>query len=188
MAITLPSHGRGRKWLWIVGGLAVAAAIVGGVVAATGGSDKKSSAPYPSWDACLAAPHSTYKQCVKWFPDEANSPSSHDDAGTTTTTDAPAYTPGPSDFKLDVVTLSKQCFGSAGCNVTYRIQVTYTGPETPDPTRTFDVIYNVTGAESTITNHFTVTGTSVSTQASEFTSTNSDGAVLVATATSVLPE
>jgi hypothetical protein len=43
-------------------------------------------------------------------------------------------TPEPSDFELTVKTLSKQCFGSAGCNITYRIQsgwdgsMTRTGP------------------------------------------------------------
>jgi hypothetical protein len=39
-------------------------------------------------------------------------------------------TPEPSDFELTVKTLSKQCFGSAGCNITYRIQAGWDGSMT----------------------------------------------------------
>lgn len=106
---------------------------------------------------------------------------------TTSTTEAPSYTRVPTDFKLDVVTLRKQCFGSAGCNVSYRVQIKYLGAKLPDATKTFDVVYNVTGAESPVTNHFTVTGSIISSPSEESTSTTSDGAVLVATPTSVLP-
>jgi hypothetical protein len=41
------------------------------------------------------------------------------------TTEAPLA--GPGDFGLSVKLLSQECFGSAGCNITYRVQVDH-GP------------------------------------------------------------
>jgi hypothetical protein len=55
-------------------------------------------------------------------------------------------TPEPSDFELTVKTLSKQCFGSAGCSITYRIQAGWDGSYDPD--RTYEVVYEVRGDES----------------------------------------
>lgn len=55
-------------------------------------------------------------------------------------------TPKPSDFALRVKTLDKQCFGSAGCNVVYRVELAYHGP-TLDPDTTYEVTYEVRGPE-----------------------------------------
>jgi hypothetical protein len=58
----------------------------------------------------------------------------------------PIALPTPEDFTIDVKILEKQCFGSAGCNVVYQIDPTYTGA-TPLTGRTLTVVYEVTGSE-----------------------------------------
>lgn len=99
---------------------------------------------------------------------------------------APADLPMPSEFKLAVKTLSKQCFGSAGCNITYQIEPTYSG-STPLPTdKTLTVVYQVLGGQDgPQINNFTVTGQSVRYDKTEFVGTASSSAVLSATAMSV---
>jgi hypothetical protein len=42
----------------------------------------------------------------------------------TSTPDAPAYTPTTKDFKIALKVKSKDCFGSAGCNVVYELELT----------------------------------------------------------------
>lgn len=58
------------------------------------------------------------------------------------TTPEPAPPPppaaGPADFKLSVKILTQQCFGSAGCNLTYRAQID-SGPSAG----TYEVSYEV---------------------------------------------
>ncbi|MET7671473.1 hypothetical protein [Micromonospora luteifusca] len=98
---------------------------------------------------------------------------------------APVYdTPTKGDFKLKVKTLRKQCFGSAGCNITYRIDVTYVG-DGLDPSSTYEVTYEVKGAEDPIINTFEVTGDSASVQQEETASTKRSGDKLTAVATDV---
>ncbi|MET7709888.1 hypothetical protein [Micromonospora sp. NPDC005413] len=106
-------------------------------------------------------------------------------AAATTAPAAPAYdTPAKGDFKLKVKTLRKQCFGSAGCNITYRIDVTYTG-DGLDPSRTYEVTYEVKGAEDPVINTFEVTGDSASVQQEETASTKRSGDKLTAVVTDV---
>ncbi|MFG2054202.1 hypothetical protein ACGFI9_09230 [Micromonospora sp. NPDC048930] len=110
----------------------------------------------------------------------------------TTAVAAPATTEPPlsydaptkNDFKLRVKILSKECFGSAGCNVTYRINVTYTGTGL-DPSKTYEVTYQVKGAEDPIINTFEVTGDSASVQEEEMASTRRSGDKLTAVVTEV---
>jgi hypothetical protein len=101
------------------------------------------------------------------------------------TTTASTYdTPEPSDFELTVKTLSKQCFGSAGCSLTYRIQAGWDG--TYDPDKTYEVVYEVQGDESgPQTNNFTVTGDKYQVEQEESASTRSAGVKLTARVTSV---
>lgn len=102
-----------------------------------------------------------------------------------TTTKAPAATPKPSDFTLTVKTLSKQCFGEAGCNVTYRVDVAYGGP-TLDPGTTWAVTYEVRGVEDgPQINTMTVRGTKAATDEEEFASTPSASTKLKAIVTDV---
>lgn len=65
----------------------------------------------------------------------------------TTTTEAP-YLPVPADFTLAPVITRKQCFGSAGCNVSYTIDVTYNALKPLDPGATYAITYEVHGGES----------------------------------------
>lgn len=56
-------------------------------------------------------------------------------------------TPDASDFKLDLKTTSKHCFGSAGCNVTVEPDLTYTDAFPLDPSATISITYEVHGDE-----------------------------------------
>jgi hypothetical protein len=98
----------------------------------------------------------------------------------------PAPLPSPSDFTIGVKVLEKKCFGSAGCNVSYRIEPQYTGVRSLDG-NTFIVIYEVTGGEDgPQINNFEVGGDgTVSYQKEESLSTSSSGATLTAKATSI---
>ncbi|GAA2759990.1 hypothetical protein [Actinopolymorpha rutila] len=53
----------------------------------------------------------------------------------------PGYSPVAEDFKLTLRTLKKACFGSAGCNISYRVDMGYLGTETPDASVTYEVTY-----------------------------------------------
>lgn len=99
---------------------------------------------------------------------------------------APKYgTPVAKDFKLTVKTLTKQCFGSAGCNVTYRILVAYSGPDL-DPSKSYDVLYTVRGGEDVVQNKLTVEDGQSSVDEEEMVSTKTSKAKLTAVATDVL--
>lgn len=104
-------------------------------------------------------------------------------AANTPTTTRAGYAPTPADFKLEVVELSKKCFGSAGCLVTFQLNVTYLGAHLPDPARTFTAIYDVTGGDQPMTNRLTINGDQVSTPSEEMIQTSGPDAVLVATVT-----
>lgn len=76
-------------------------------------------------------------------------------ADTTTTTDARTttteghYVPAPADFTLTVVTTKQSCFGSAGCNVSYEIDLNYHGPKPLGANDEWSLIYEVRGGEDT---------------------------------------
>jgi hypothetical protein len=59
----------------------------------------------------------------------------------------PTYRPQAKDFRIKINQTKKQCFGTAGCNISFQIAPTYSGP-LPDPTRIFTVSYKVTGSAS----------------------------------------
>jgi hypothetical protein len=89
-------------------------------------------------------------------------------AGVTATTEAPATeaavvaAPAPADFRLTAKITDKQCFGSAGCNVTFRVDVTYAGTAALDPDKTWLVIYEINGIEDAPqVGNFQLTGTRV---------------------------
>jgi hypothetical protein len=58
------------------------------------------------------------------------------------------WEPKKSDFELKIKTLSKKCFGSAGCNVEVRISPEYVGSgvDLPD-SGTIELTYKLTGTE-----------------------------------------
>jgi hypothetical protein len=57
-----------------------------------------------------------------------------------------AYTPTTADFRLEAKVLRRSCFGSAGCNVSYRVDVSYSGAPL-DPGSSYEVTYKVYGPE-----------------------------------------
>lgn len=96
------------------------------------------------------------------------------------------YEPRKSDWKVGIKILSKKCFGSAGCNVEYRIVPDYVGTRYLPESGTIEVTYDVTGAEDPITNTFTVEGKEASFDDHEMTSVKTSKAVLVAVVTDVV--
>jgi hypothetical protein len=107
-----------------------------------------------------------------------------DGSPATTTTTAAPYVPQPTDFAINVVTLEKSCFGSAGCNITYTVELSYVG-QPLDPSDTWQVIYDIAGGEQTQTETIEVTGSNYSYSPESFIQTPSEGAVLTATVTMV---
>ncbi|MFI7280146.1 hypothetical protein ACIBOV_07755 [Micromonospora chersina] len=175
---TIPAK-RSNARAWIVGGIALVIALCcGGVgIAALSNGDDEPAAD----GASSAAPSITTADPTS-APPTTSAPTT---APATTAPALPLYdTPTKSDFKLKVKILRKQCFGSAGCNVTYRIDVTYTGSGL-DPAKTYEVTYQVKGAEDPIINTFEVTGDSASVPEEETASTKRSGDKLTAAVTDI---
>ena len=104
---------------------------------------------------------------------------------TTTTTSAPAPTPlKPADFQIGIKVLSKKCFGSAGCNVEFRIDPKYVGRQSL-PSGTIEVTYKITGGDDPMTNTFTIEGGTARYPQTEFISTPSSSSTLRAVVTEV---
>lgn len=101
--------------------------------------------------------------------------------------EGPTYAvPTAADFKVTVKILEKQCFGSAGCNITYRISPDYLGAPL-DPSVTWLVTYEVSGVEDgPQVNTFEVTGDEASFDAEETASTGSSKAKLTVKVTEIL--
>jgi hypothetical protein len=59
---------------------------------------------------------------------------------------APTYTPTVKDFKIALKVKSKDCFGSAGCNVTYQPELTIVGAQV-DENGSYEITYEVRGGE-----------------------------------------
>jgi hypothetical protein len=97
---------------------------------------------------------------------------------------AAAEPPAPSAFRLAVKILQKKCFGSAGCNVTYRVDPKFLGPGDPNDT---EVTYEVLGGEDgPQVNTFTIDSAGTASYPSEETvSTPSSRTVLTARVTDV---
>jgi hypothetical protein len=61
----------------------------------------------------------------------------------------PTYTTLDADsFSMTLKTKSRQCFGSAGCNVTVEPDLTYTGLGEIDPDAVYEITYEIRGDES----------------------------------------
>lgn len=98
----------------------------------------------------------------------------------TTTTTAPYDDPRPEDFTIEVIVLSESCFGSAGCNVTYEIEVGWLLHL--DPSMTYQLTYEVTGSEyGTSTDTVEITGEEYVPPFEAMTSTPNAGVDLIAT-------
>lgn len=64
--------------------------------------------------------------------------------------------PTAADFTLALKVVEKHCFGSAGCNLTFDVDLTYNGAGVK-PFSAWDITYDVAGAEDPMTNTITVT-------------------------------
>jgi hypothetical protein len=102
----------------------------------------------------------------------------------TTTTEAAL--PQPSDFTLNVIELSRDCFGSAGCNITYRINPVHTGSGSLDG-QSFTLIYQVEGGDNPKTGNIKVVNGKFNTE-QDFISTSSSSAQITATVTQIVPD
>lgn len=98
---------------------------------------------------------------------------------------AKSYKPTKLDFVLKVKITEKKCFGSAGCNVTYHIDMTYTG-DTLDPSETWLITYQVAGVEDgPAINTLELTGDEYSYDEEEFGQTSSSSKKLTAKVTDI---
>lgn len=94
-----------------------------------------------------------------------------------------AIPPKAEDFIIAIKVLEKKCFGSAGCNVTFRIDPAYSGAADSSST---EVTYEVLGGEDPIINTFTIDSAgTASFDSEEFVSTPSSGGELTAKVTNV---
>ena len=164
-------------------------ALIAGLVGALVGASVTAAAM--SGDPVAKAPTSVSSQATTPpdngpTPDPVTTPTNEP---TATEPPAPTYgTPTKADFKLTAKVLTKQCFGSAGCNLTYRILVSYGGAEL-DPSVTYEVLYQVKGGEDgPVDNKLTVTGTQSSVDEEEFVSTKTSKTKLTAVVTDVLSQ
>ena len=161
-----------RKWAaWAGGG--IVGLLAGLIIGTAGGSDSTTASTDPQPTITVTAPAV-----------ETTAPP----APATTEPPAPPVVAAPTvkDFKLTVKTLTKQCFGSAGCNVTFRILVAYSGPDL-DPGKSYEVLYEVRGGEDgPIANKLTVEGGESSVDEEEMVSTPKSSTKLVAVVTDVM--
>lgn len=111
---------------WIIGGLLLAVVVSVGLVAIfAAGGEKKAVAP-------TAAPAAAGAQVTTdSTPDSAYTP----------------YKPKPTDFKLTPSITRKKCFGSAGCNITFRVDAEYVGKFPLEDDWTWVVVYEINGVE-----------------------------------------
>ena len=161
---------------WVVGSLAVVLVLCAGGVGIAALSNDDSERADGAASSAASRTTSTTSTSAAPVPSSASST-----APALSVYDAPTK----SDFNLKVKVLRKQCFGSAGCNISYRIDVTYTGIGDLDPSNTYEVTYQVNGAEDPIINTFEVTGDSASVPEEEMASTKRSGDKLTAVVTDV---
>jgi len=117
--------------------IAIAAAaliVVGGVAGALGTGGKKATAPARTTSSAPSTTAAAIQPPILEQPTDTT----------------PAYvTPKKGDFEVTLKILSKECFGDAGCNLTYRAKLSQSLPTGAlDPDVTYDLTYVVHGDES----------------------------------------
>lgn len=146
--VITPSPKSPKRWPWIV---AVVAAFAAGatttMVVMSGSSDEKETEP--AQEALFENSESPTPFVVE---------------------EEPPPLPSPEDFAIELRILSKQCFGSAGCNVSYSIEPVYLGSEPLDDVSA-TVTYEVLGGDSgPQINSFTLDGDTITYREEEFIS------------------
>ena len=114
-------------------------------------------------------------------------------SATSAATPTPTPTPTPTLaiptavqlFQITVDVMEKKCFGSAGCNVTYRIEPSYSGIIPLPESGEYEITYEVASDEETVTNTFTMTGTKASLPSRERIQTKKSDSGLEGTVTKV---
>lgn len=112
---------------------------------------------------------------------------------TASSTPTPTATPTPTPiiptavnlFTITVDVMEKKCFGSAGCNITYRIQPSYEGAFPLPDSGQYEITYEVASDEETVTNTFTMTGTQANLASKERIQTKKSTSKLEGTVTKV---
>lgn len=124
-----PAPKKPRNWVIISSAAAVIAAVIGTGVFVVNSRDDDSK------PAVTASSSST----------------SNEDVFTAATEDPePIYTEVEvDDFTIELRTTERQCFGSAGCNVTVEPELTYLGDsEAIDPDAVYEITYEIRGGDS----------------------------------------
>ena len=97
------------------------------------------------------------------------------------------YTPVPTDFEIKIKITEKQCFGTAGCNITFRIEPGYGGP-TLSESDEWLVTYTVSGGtDGPLINSFTLRGREIQYDGDEIIQVASAKTVVTAKVTEVAP-
>lgn len=92
----------------------------------------------------------------------------------------------PADFVVTLTLTEQKCFGSAGCNVNYRVETpAYIGTAPLPTSGTIEVTYKVLGAEDPIMESFTVSGGQVRWTEEGYASTQNADVELTAEVTAV---
>lgn len=90
------------------------------------------------------------------------------------------------DFVVTLTITEQKCFGSAGCNVNYRVETpAYIGTAPLPTSGTIEVTYKVLGAEDPIMESFTVSGGQVRWSETGYASTQNADVELTAEVTAV---
>lgn len=111
-----------------------AAVISAVLVTSTACSGAASSTAPTTTPVAAAATSSTYT-----LPDFSPPPA--------TLPNEPTFDASPSDFTIEIKTLRKVCFGSAGCNIRFRIDPAYNGFQMLPMMGEIEVTYEVLGGE-----------------------------------------
>jgi hypothetical protein len=110
-------------------------------------------------------------------------------APTSTAPTKKGYSPKKTDFAIKIKTTSKQCFGSAGCNLEIKVSSLRTQPRSYYPsTGEIDISYTIKGGEDPLEGTLTVYLDDDPVQADvdeQFLSTRSKSVKLTATVTAV---
>lgn len=158
--------------LGITGGLILLLAVLGIGIAIGGMGNDKAGTP-SARDA---------GQTANAAPIDAGEPGVPTDEPTEQPTAGP--TPRVRDFALRPKITDKECFGSAGCSVTLKVQAEYVGPAL-NPDDTYEVTYEIRGVEEgPQIGSFEMTGDTYEVN-EEFVDTKSSKSVITIKVTSV---
>ncbi|MET8850506.1 hypothetical protein [Amycolatopsis sp. NPDC004625] len=141
-----------RRWPWLVGGLAVVGALAAGVVLALAfGKATASPCLDKAQHAPCAGPGGTWISADGGArPRDAAAPATTSPSipafAVPTTTEPALPEPTATDYSVDLAVQSKQCFGSAGCNVVVEPKLTALGASTL--LWECDITYSISGDTS----------------------------------------